>query len=261
VLGELMFAPKLNIDIDVDREMLEIMISHIRKVWAEYGKSEPYWSVLTANDYKRENISLNMKRFNDSGKAEVEGLESIILRNDIDIDKLKICLEYGCGVGRVTRWLAMRFEHVFALDISPSHLQIAKKYLYDNELSNVEFIQMESLKTIDTIKKVHILYSTLVLQHNPPPIIAYIIRKLLKLVDKRGIAVFQIPTYIKGYQFPAEEYIKHIKKHKEMELHVLPQKKIFQIAEEEGCSVIEVIRYSATDSVDHISNLFVMQKR
>lgn len=258
---EEMYAPKLNIDVDVDEEKLNLMILHIKKNWTEYGQKEPYWSVLTANDYTLKNISESREQFYNSGKEEVEGVVSILRRNDIDLNNLKSCLEYGCGVGRVTVWLATKFEHVFAFDISRSHLQIAEKYLHEKGLTNVNFLQVESLTEIQNPIKIDFLYSTLVLQHNPPPLIAYIIKKLLKLIKAKGVAIFQIPNYVKGYKFVASEYLKKIPINCEMEFHVLPQKNLFQIVEESGCSILEVVRHPATDDMNHVSNLFVIQKK
>jgi len=217
---ESLYAPKLSIDIDVEQDKLDQMIACLKNVWTRYGQEEPYWSVLTAEDFTIENISKeskNRERFYESGKIEVQGLESILLRNDIDPDTLTTCLEYGCGVGRVTRWLASRFEHVYAFDISKTHLGVAKKHLIEKGVKNVDFIHIQSLEGIETPRKIDIIYSILVLQHNPPPIIAYVLEKLLNLLNTGGIAVIQIPTYVKDYRFPFEEYMASMHRNNEME--------------------------------------------
>ena len=258
---ESLYAPKLVIDFDTDQEQEDRMVAHLRKIWTRLGLEEPYWSVLTANDYTSVNITQNIRRFYESGKVEAEGLESILLRNDIDPDILTTCLEFGCGVGRVTRWLALKFGHVYAFDISSSHINVARKYLNENNVKNVDLILLQSLDEIDKPMKIDLIYSILVLQHNPPPIIAYILKKLLKSLNAGGVAVFQVPTYVKGYNFTIEGYLGWIDRNSEMEFHVLPQKKIFKIAEETDCAILEVIRYPATDDLNHVSNLFVVQKK
>ena len=47
-----------------------------------------------------------------------------------------VCVELGCGFGRMTDALAERFDRVLALDVSPAMLDQARKAV---QASNVEF--------------------------------------------------------------------------------------------------------------------------
>jgi len=40
----------------------------------------------------------------------------------------KKALDFGCGVGRLTQALAVYFDEVYGVDISPSMIELAKKY-------------------------------------------------------------------------------------------------------------------------------------
>src|SRR5436853_398788 len=53
------------------------------------------------------------------------------------------CFELGCGVGRVTRFLAERFRKVVAADISPGNLEVCKQYLRNEGVNNVELLQIK----------------------------------------------------------------------------------------------------------------------
>src|SRR5205085_2653776 len=74
-----------------------------------------------------------------------------------------VCVELGCGFGRMTDALAERFDRVLALDVSPAMLDQARKAV---QASNVEFrlvsgAQLDSLD--DGIADAVVCY--LVLQH------------------------------------------------------------------------------------------------
>ena len=41
----------------------------------------------------------------------------------------RLCVDYGCGLGRVTLWLARHCKRVIAVDVSEEHLEIAQREL------------------------------------------------------------------------------------------------------------------------------------
>src|SRR5438105_14775842 len=76
-----------------------------------------------------------------------------------------ICVELGCGFGRMTEALAERFDQVLALDVSPAMLDRAREAV---KAENVEFrpISGERLDSLDDgVADVVVCY--LVLQHVP----------------------------------------------------------------------------------------------
>ena len=69
---------------------------------------------------------------------------------------------------------------------------------------------MRHIRGIDEIRKlerVDLVYSIMVLQHNPPPVIRLIVREFLRALNPGGVAYFQVPTYMAGYGFDAEAYL------------------------------------------------------
>jgi hypothetical protein len=100
----------------------------------------------------------------------------------------------------------------------------------------------------------------IVLQHNPPPVIALILRRLLRSLNPGGIAFFQVPTYGAEYRFHIQEYLARPLA-PEMEMHLIPQSAVFRIAEEAGCSALEVEPDQCTGLPTWISNTFLLQKR
>ncbi len=162
-------------------------------------------------------------------------------RNGLAVVSDGVCAEYGCGVGRVTTWLASRFKTVRAFDISASHLEAARRRLEGQGVRNVEFILVRGLDDLGALAGCDLFYSFIVLQHNPPPIMRSILGRASQGLNPGGIAFFQAPTYMAGYAFhasdaaPGEEDQAPV-----MEMHCLPQRDILDVLSQAECIVREV---------------------
>jgi 2-polyprenyl-3-methyl-5-hydroxy-6-metoxy-1,4-benzoquinol methylase len=173
--------PLLIEDVRDSTEMSRIL-DHIGQTWQRLGEIDPHWSVITAERFHAENIKETEAEFYNSGQEPADHIFTTLKRNGVDPSPLRTCLEYGCGLGRVTAWLARRFEHVFGYDISASHLQTASIQLEAQRITNVTLRQVKSVADIHDLERVDLVYSIIVLQHNPPPVIRLIIRGLLRAV-------------------------------------------------------------------------------
>jgi trans-aconitate methyltransferase len=162
------------------------------------------------------------------------------------------CLEYGCGTGRVTLWLVERFSPVYGYDISKSHLKIAKE-----KVPGAKFCQIKSIHDLNSLPEVDFVYSIIVLQHNPPPVIEYILSRLLRCLTPGGVALFQVPTYLPNYTFSIKQYLNQV--NPGMEMHAIPQATIYKVISEEGCIPV----YVTTDAsiMEGISNKFLVRKQ
>jgi SAM-dependent methyltransferase len=240
---------------------LRELFFHIQNVWEHLGETEPYWSVLSHEQFKSSGIEDTRSEFYASGQSNVNTFFKTLERNGIDHSSLKTCLEYGCGLGRVTSWLAKRFDSVIAYDISNTHLQLAQRFLDEINIQNVSLNHISSPLLIGNFPKVDMVYSVIVLQHNPPPIIRLIIRELVKALNSGGVAFFQVPTYRLGYRFSLQEYTVGEAAREHIEMHVLPQNEIFDIVSQEDGRLIEVLEDGWTGpKYGERSNTFVIQK-
>lgn len=254
--------PPMKIQLDTTEAERESLLQHIQSSWEHLGATEPHWSVLTADKFKQEHIADNEEAFYQTGKPNVEALWQSLQRNGIDPTVLKTCLEYGCGLGRVTRWLAERLDRVYGYDISRAHLAGAGDYLKRKEFQNVVLRHIATPSDVEQLEKTDLVYSVIVLQHNPPPIIAMIVRGLLMSLNPGGIAYFQVPTYQRGYYFSCAGYLGKVGGKKGMEMHVLPQAEVFNIAAQTGARVLEVFEDSWTGIVNGgRSNTFIIRKQ
>ena len=252
------YEPPLQIE---DTSDFQELFRHIKTTWEDLGEVEPHWSVLTNDKFKSTELENHRNEFYLSGKADVERLFKTLERNGLDATHLHTCMEYGCGLGRITKWLAERFDSVAGYDISLPHLRLAAQYLGAQGKENIQLIRVSDPEAVLDFPKVDFVYSVIVLQHNPPPLIRIIVRELLKALNPGGMAFFQVPTYWTGYRFAVEEYLRQSATRKEIEMHVLPQKTIFEIIHEQGCIPLEVMEDNYVGLQPGIrSNAFLVMK-
>jgi 2-polyprenyl-3-methyl-5-hydroxy-6-metoxy-1,4-benzoquinol methylase len=253
--------PALPVEDRLSPESLDALFQHVQTTWQHLGETEPYYSVLTAERYESSRIEASLKEFHDSGRRNVAMFKATLNRNAVDLKPLKSCLEFGCGVGRVTRWLAPHFDQMLAYDISRSHLQLAQGYLERESIDNVDLRHVARVEDLQQLPKVDMVFSVIVLQHNPPPIIAEMIGAFIDALNPGGVAYFQVPTYRKGYRFSLKPYLQQRNDVPTMEMHVLPQRRVFEIIADRGGRVLETLEDNWTGARHiEVSNTFVVQK-
>jgi SAM-dependent methyltransferase len=240
---------------------LQDLFVHIQDTWEYLGNTEPHWSVLTWDKFLSSGEG-TQKQFYDTGEYEADRLFNTLNRNGIDHGSLKTCLEFGCGLGRVTLWLAKKYETVIGYDISSSHLSLARQYFDEKGYKNITLYHLKNLSDLSTLPKVDLIFSVIVLQHNPPPIIRLIVRELIRALNPGGVAFFQVPTYRLGYKFILQEYLSNEVENCEMESHVLTQKEVFDIVYNEQGEVLEVLEDACVGLTYGVrSNTFVVRKK
>lgn len=249
------------IQLDLSAEQRQRLWEHVAKAWSQLGEQEPYYSVLTHNEFLRSNLSDDaVERFYASGEHDVIRAETYLARHGLELPRDGICVDYGCGLGRVTLWLARRFKRVLAIDVSGSHLVMARQALAARGITNVEFHQLRHLSDLSILQGTNFFHSMIVLQHNPPPIIYDILKYVFNGLHTNDIAFFQVPTYRTNYRWNFDQYIAEQESRHEIEMHVLPQHVVFRLAAAAACIPLEVHVDGYTGLPDGISNTFLFTK-
>jgi SAM-dependent methyltransferase len=146
------------------------------------------------------------------------------------------------------------FGRIIAADISSSHLALARESLEVYCHRNVDLVHINSFDTLETLPEYDAFISVIVLQHNPPPLIAALLSTILRKLKPGGFAYFQVPTYRLHYSFKIDDYLRALPT--EMEMHCLPQYRVFEILHQNGCRVLECREDGWTGIKDGISNSF-----
>lgn len=233
-------APLDGVDVQVSPDQLARMFERIRAEWARLGDVDPYWSVLTDDAFRGARLDEDLRdQFYASGAEVAALIDTVAARCGVDIDREGVCLEFGCGVGRVTLHLARRFRRVVAVDISAGNLALCREMLAARGVDNVEVVQIGSPEDVRALPHFDFLASTIVLQHNPPPVQHFLLDILLKKISAFGGFLVQLPTHTPGYAFRADDYLASAVE--EMELHSLPMADVFRLLAKHRLQPLEVL--------------------
>jgi len=253
------FLPKLEVETSAKPQELQDMWKAVRRAWERLGSDQPFHSVLTEARYLPGRFAESEAEFWRSGETEANVLAGYLA----NLGLLRLgdasVLEYGCGVGRVTMALADQARQVNAYDFSESHLALARERGTALGRTNVRLMLIDSPLDI-AFEPCDLFYSRIVLQHNPPPIIGHLLRKLIHALRPGGVGVFQVPTYCVGYRFRVADYLSS---HRllDMEMHCYPQPDLFSLIAQEGARIVQVRDDNATGRADlFVSNTFVILK-
>jgi tetratricopeptide (TPR) repeat protein len=250
--------PPLEIETSSEPDALRRMWDFIRSAWEDLGEKRAFHSVITYDRFLPDRLKESEQEFWESGQTEaasvVAKLETVSSMEMADA----VLLEYGCGVGRVTVPLAKFVKRVVAYDISEPHLTLARKHATQFRQANVDAILMGGLDT--EFERCDLFYSRIVLQHNPPPIIGHIVKKLIRALRPGGIGLFQVPTYGLGYRFIVNDYLE-APKILDMETHCFPQAELFSLIAGEGAHILEIREDNSVGRTDlYVSNVLLVTK-
>ena len=222
------------VDIHASREEMTQLFSSVSEGWTRLGAEEPHWSVLTDQKYKQASISENLDTFYRTGFGHKQLLDAFCSRNSIEY-KNDLCLELGCGVGRITAALAASFKNVVALDVSPNNLRLCEQRLKEEKIDNVELRLIKNIQEFDSLPKYDVFFSLITLQHNPPPVQLFILDKILSNGSTGSVSFFQTPHHWPDYSFSSAAYLSAAQNQRErslsdyMEMHPPPMRFIFEL--------------------------------
>lgn len=249
-------APPQAIETTAEPDALRAMAAKTATAWQVAGETAPFYSVLSMDEYHPERFAANAVSFFDSGKQDWALILAVLERIGRPAASFARCLEFGCGVGRVTAQLAATFPQVVALDISRPHLLLAEQYMARLGYANVSFRQVTPAD-LHPSGGYDLWFSRLVLQHNPPPVTLEILNRMFAGLAPGGVAIFHVPTYHDGYYFTISDYLADRLPPENMHMHATPQKPILELAWRHGCVLLDVREELAPG---WIINIFVFQK-
>lgn len=252
--------PPQSILTEVTPAKRERFFRRVQDAWRALGKEKPHWSVATVDDFRPDRIEESLEAFYATGEDNVRTLLRTLERNGVDPAGLAVCMDFGCGVGRLSVALSRAFREVVAVDVSESHLELAKEALRRRGVRNVSTRHLPAIGEVAALPAVDLVYSVIVLQHNPPPVIRELLAGLMGRLNPGGVAVFQVPTYLPaGYAFDPAKY--EDTEGGQMEMHGIAQREVFALARGAGLEVLEVLEDAWTGfGAGSRSNTFVLRR-
>jgi trans-aconitate methyltransferase len=210
--------------------------------WEQLARREPYFAVLTNEEFLRERLTPKaLERFWSSGEEDVAFLFDVA--GPIEPE---IAVDFGCGLGRLTAALAKRAKRVIGVDASPTMLSLAPN------LPNVTY-------TDRLPDGADFICSLIVFQHIPTKRGYELFRLLLKILRPGGVAAIHFPFSRPGG--PLKRIARRIRgasplvhrmlsgKHHlpYMQINTYYRDKLISIVREEGCREPRFVPYDQAE--------------
>ena len=175
------------------RRIADPNVERLSREWDQLARGDALWEVLS--DPARSGGRWQLNEFFASGELEVASALEQARRFRRPEWHVR-ALDFGCGVGRLTRALSARFSECVGVDVSAQMVGQARKLNADRP--NLEFVVnvAPDLAAFES-DRFDLVYSSKVLQHMPSgaQACAYV-GEFLRLLGPGGIAVFQLWTSI-----------------------------------------------------------------
>jgi SAM-dependent methyltransferase len=170
----------------------DVLTRH-KQEWEELAKVDPLWAILTSSD--RLGGGWELAEFFETGEAEIS--EMMKAADDLgEPVRRERALDFGCGVGRLSRPLAERFRECVAIDISEGMVKLARELNEDRPNCRFLVNATPDLGQLES-ESFDLVYSSLVLQHMPSvEMVEAYVSEFLRILRPGGLAVFQALSHI-----------------------------------------------------------------
>ena len=154
------------------------------------------WAILS--DPKRTNNRWDVDEFFATGRTEIAALVAELDKRGLTFNRGR-AMDFGCGMGRLTQGLGRVFDHADGVDIADTMIELAREH---NQLRDKVEYHLNVADDLSLFEdgRFDFIYSTIVLQHNPPPAARKYIEEFMRVLAEGGLAVFDMPTRAVGRQ-------------------------------------------------------------
>jgi ubiquinone/menaquinone biosynthesis C-methylase UbiE len=161
--------------------------------WNELAQLDPHWAILTSPGKRFGRWDSD--EFFATGTAEADAFMRRVEELELPRERSR-ALDFGCGLGRMTRALAKHFDECIGVDISEEMVRGARE-----ANANVSGVSFEVNHATDLRRfpdaSLDLVYSAIVLQHVPDrEAIESYVREFCRVLRPGGLAVFQLPSRI-----------------------------------------------------------------
>jgi SAM-dependent methyltransferase len=259
-------------------------MSYRKKIahWEGFAKTDPLWSILT--DPNKKNGKWDIDEFFQTGLDEMDIIFDLLKSNDWMPSDRASAMDFGCGVGRLTRAIRLHFERTTGIDAAAQMIEMAKQF-HEN-LNNIDFV-VNTSDNLDFIadQSISFIYTAIVLQHIPKEQSYQFISEFCRILEPGGTLVFQVPTNDIRKLSPIQKLRVWLKprerlanlglwKKYHMDMNVYEDARITDIAMNHDCKIVGrrltnhtdkafngSIRFlSPEEATDYISTLYIIKK-
>jgi SAM-dependent methyltransferase len=170
-------------------------LQKLQRTWEGLAQADPLWAICT--DPAKQNRRWSREQFFATGKNEVGVVLRCVASLGVNVDGKAPALDFGCGVGRLTRALAEHFAECWGVDISPTMITLAKEF--NRDLPQCRFL-LNDRDRLEGLQDNYFgfIYSSIVLQHMAERYIRKYLDELVRVLRPGGVLVFQLPDSLRG---------------------------------------------------------------
>ena len=160
--------------------------------WDALAELDPLWAILS--DPKKKFGRWDRAEFFTAGDQEAERVLAMCRSHGISVSYGKL-LDFGCGVGRMTRAFSRHFESCVGIDISEKMIALARQFNSGHPCC--EFIASDAGVLPFVEKSFDFVFTVLVLQHlaSRSMILEYI-AEFIRVAKDNATIVFQLPNEV-----------------------------------------------------------------
>lgn len=170
-----------------------------RREWDDLAERDAMWAVCSDPEMRGR---WSAEEFFASGETEVAGAMDGLAREGLAPERTRRALDFGCGLGRLTRALSTRFDEVVGVDLSEE--MVAEATRLNSDRPNVTFLANDrpDLSLLPGAQ-FDLVFSLIALQHvsSREAIEAYL-REFVRVTAPGGVIAFQLPAAV-GWQIRA----------------------------------------------------------
>jgi SAM-dependent methyltransferase len=257
-IGRHVLSPAMSVDLRASADALDEQFARISHGWETLGSADPRWSVLSYERFREPLDAGTEDEFYATGAREARLIRAFFERAKMEFPNGAVCLDFGCGVGRVALHVAGLMRAVIGADVSKAHLALAKQRAESQAVTNVRWLHLPTRDSLASLPASDLVVSFLVLQHSPPPLMQHCLRAMLEAVKPGGFSLFQVPTYRLGYTYPSADATTPFDL---MEIHAIPGSRVFAALSDLCFDLLEVQEDRDVRDPDFISQTFFVKRR
>ena len=164
-----------------------------RRDWEELAEADPLWAILAGSG--KGDGAWELEEFFATGEREISELFEVVAGIG-GPPRTERALDFGCGVGRLTRALGERFDEAVGVDISEEMVRLAQE-LNEDRPGTRFLVNTEADLGLLESESFDFVYTTLVLQHLPRrELLRGYVGEFLRVLRPGGLAVFQTLAHL-----------------------------------------------------------------
>jgi SAM-dependent methyltransferase len=167
----------------------------LQENWERFAQTDPLWAIC-ADPRKREG-RWQESEFFESGRREIATVLQCLSSMGLTPANDAPVLDFGCGVGRLTRALAGHFTECHGVDIAPTMIEKARAYHQAEPRCRFHLNESSDLRIFPD-GRFGFIYSSIVLQHIATRYVELYLREFGRVLRPGGILVFQIADILQG---------------------------------------------------------------